>query len=193
MHALDCFMLQQLPDRLLRRERDAHPPLPACTSPGGSSNGSLALAQWFDSLNEGPLWERVLETSKQCDIISMSHFLPHQVKGGRGPHPPLTSVAAHVYLAEATMVAFAPSEYCALRPCCQALIPEKRYLIYPNLMKVVGSLPLAQRLSLLAPDISIFGHTHFAWDAYVDGEACARVGGAEGGARVVTADTAALV
>lgn len=82
MHALDCFMLQQLPDRLVRKERDAHPPLPACTSPGGSSNGSLALAQWFDSLNEGPLWERVLETSKQCDIISMSHFLPHQVKGG---------------------------------------------------------------------------------------------------------------
>lgn len=52
----------------------------------------------------------------------------------------------------------------------QALLPEKRYLFYPNLAKAAGSLPLAQRLGALQPDVHIFGHTHFSWDADIEGE-----------------------
>lgn len=51
----------------------------------------------------------------------------------------------------------------------QALLPEKRYLFYPNLAKAAGSHPLAQRLRALQPDIHIFGHTHFSWDADIEG------------------------
>ncbi len=47
----------------------------------------------------------------------------------------------------------------------QRLLPEKRYLTFPNLAKAAGSLPLGARVRALAPDIHVFGHTHFAWDA----------------------------
>ena len=49
------------------------------------------------------------------------------------------------------------------------LIPEKRYLIYPPLMRAVGSEPLGRRVHGLQPDLHIFGHTHFGWDSTVDG------------------------
>ena len=52
----------------------------------------------------------------------------------------------------------------------QELLPEKRYLFYPNLAKAAGSTPLAQRLQALQPDIHVFGHTHFSWDATLAGE-----------------------
>lgn len=54
-------------------------------------------------------------------------------------------------------------------PVLQALLPEKRYLFYPNLAKAAGSAPLAKRLRVLKPDVHIFGHTHFSWDANIEG------------------------
>lgn len=53
--------------------------------------------------------------------------------------------------------------------CVQALLPEKRYLFYPNLAKAAGSVPLAKRLQALQPDVHIFGHTHFSWDTHLHG------------------------
>jgi Icc-related predicted phosphoesterase len=49
------------------------------------------------------------------------------------------------------------------------LMPEKRYLFFPNLSKVVGSTPLQERVEALRPDIHLFGHTHFGWDQTIDG------------------------
>jgi predicted phosphodiesterase len=49
------------------------------------------------------------------------------------------------------------------------LIPEKRFLIYPPLMSAVGSDPLGRRVAKLRPDVHVFGHTHFGWDATIDG------------------------
>ena len=51
----------------------------------------------------------------------------------------------------------------------QAILPEKRFLFFPNLAKAVGSLPLEARVMELAPDVHVFGHTHFAWDMSVAG------------------------
>ncbi|GAA0159868.1 hypothetical protein LIER_16549 [Lithospermum erythrorhizon] len=57
----------------------------------------------------------------------------------------------------------------------QELCPEKRMLFYPNLPKVVGSDFLEARIrSLHGNDgrpsaCHVFGHTHFCWDALVDG------------------------
>ena len=55
------------------------------------------------------------------------------------------------------------------RAFVQALLPEKRYLFYPNLAKAAGSAPLARRIQALQPDIHIFGHTHFSWDTQLHG------------------------
>ena len=49
------------------------------------------------------------------------------------------------------------------------LIPEKRYLYYPNLPKMVGSCALRERVQSLRPAIHVFGHTHFGWDMTLDG------------------------
>ncbi|GLI67157.1 hypothetical protein VaNZ11_011370 [Volvox africanus] len=51
----------------------------------------------------------------------------------------------------------------------QELLPEKRYLTFPNLAKAVGSTYLADRILRLRPQMHVFGHTHFAWDAVRDG------------------------
>lgn len=52
----------------------------------------------------------------------------------------------------------------------QALLPEKRNLFYSGLAKAVGSDFLARRISKLRPSMHIFGHTHFGWDATLEGE-----------------------
>lgn len=49
------------------------------------------------------------------------------------------------------------------------LLPEKRFLFFPNLAKASGSVPLQRRLEALKPDIHVFGHSHFAWDACLGG------------------------
>lgn len=59
--------------------------------------------------------------------------------------------------------------------CRFELCPEKRMLFYPNLPKVVGSDWLEARVrSIHGPHGSetachVFGHTHFCWDATLDG------------------------
>jgi len=49
------------------------------------------------------------------------------------------------------------------------LCPEKRFLFFPNLVKAVGSRWLGARVAALAPDLHVFGHTHFGCDATLDG------------------------
>ena len=49
------------------------------------------------------------------------------------------------------------------------LVPEKRFLYVPALNKAVGSRPLGDRIGRLAPEAHVFGHTHFGWDATLDG------------------------
>eukprot|EP00854_Cymbomonas_tetramitiformis_P022946 gene22946-27750_t len=49
------------------------------------------------------------------------------------------------------------------------LCPEKRFLMYSLLPKVVGSDPLRRRVEALQPSVHVFGHTHFGWDQELDG------------------------
>lgn len=51
----------------------------------------------------------------------------------------------------------------------QALLPEKRWLFYPNLAKACGSDPLAARVAALKPDVHVYGHTHFTQDTVSPG------------------------
>ena len=51
----------------------------------------------------------------------------------------------------------------------QALLPEKRFLFQPNLAKAVGSDFVERRVRELDSTIHVFGHTHFSWDAALDG------------------------
>ncbi|XP_021292045.1 uncharacterized protein LOC110422453 isoform X1 [Herrania umbratica] len=57
----------------------------------------------------------------------------------------------------------------------QELCPEKRMLFYPNLPKIIGSDWLEDRIRSIhgiegsSFACHVFGHTHFCWDAIVDG------------------------
>ncbi|KAL3615829.1 hypothetical protein CASFOL_040123 [Castilleja foliolosa] len=57
----------------------------------------------------------------------------------------------------------------------QELCPEKRMLFYPNLPKIIGSKYLETRIRSIhgtegSPSAChVFGHTHFCWDAILDG------------------------
>lgn len=57
----------------------------------------------------------------------------------------------------------------------QELCPEKRMLFYPNLPKIIGSDYLEARIRSIhgtsgSPSAChVFGHTHFCWDAMLDG------------------------
>ncbi|PIA35335.1 hypothetical protein AQUCO_03500019v1 [Aquilegia coerulea] len=57
----------------------------------------------------------------------------------------------------------------------QELCPEKRMLFYPNLPKIIGSNYLENRIRSIHGDFGsksachLFGHTHFCWDAVLDG------------------------
>lgn len=45
---------------------------------GNGKQGSIEIAEWFDRQNAAG-WEDVLQTKRGCDVISLAHFLPHQV------------------------------------------------------------------------------------------------------------------
>lgn len=49
------------------------------------------------------------------------------------------------------------------------LLLEKRFLAVPQLPKMAGSRFLGERVQAMQPDVHIFGHTHFGWDAVHDG------------------------
>ncbi|KAI8102062.1 hypothetical protein M9434_007121 [Picochlorum sp. BPE23] len=51
----------------------------------------------------------------------------------------------------------------------QELLPEKRWLFYPNLAKAAGSDYLARRVEELQPDCHVYGHTHFTQDQKIQG------------------------
>lgn len=58
----------------------------------------------------------------------------------------------------------------------QELCPEKRMLFYPNLPKVIGSKYLEKRIRAIhgaaegqLSACHVFGHTHFCWDAVLEG------------------------
>ena len=51
----------------------------------------------------------------------------------------------------------------------QALLPEKRMLFQPNLAKAAGSTFLPPRIQQCGSVLHCFGHTHFNWDAQIEG------------------------
>jgi hypothetical protein len=51
----------------------------------------------------------------------------------------------------------------------QELIPEKRFMLEPQLAKVSGSDPLEEQVRRLQPDLHLFGHTHIPIDLTLDG------------------------
>ncbi|WOK98897.1 hypothetical protein Cni_G07609 [Canna indica] len=106
----------------------------SCKWPLQLPNGDIALAHFFDIMNEKNqnLIEDIQRNSSH--LITFSHFLPRQ-----------------------------------------ELCPEKRMLFYPSLPKIIGSDFLEVRIrSMHGQDTNrsgchVFGHTHFCWDAVLDG------------------------
>jgi hypothetical protein len=105
----------------------------------GVSPYDNTLAEHWDSLND-PIFSRALEQIKQ----------EREAAAAAGVEPPPVISLSH----------FLP---------LQCLLPEKRFLYYPNLAKACGSDFLAARLDVLRPLCHVYGHTHFSGDAVYDG------------------------
>ena len=106
-------------------------------------NGDESLAQFFDEMCDELPGERAKE----------------EAAGREGVTPLLSYSDARANGASVISFShFVPSI---------ELIPEKRYLTYPPLMSAVGSRFLEKRVEELAPDVHVFGHTHFGWDATI--------------------------
>lgn len=136
---------------------------------GQGSQGDLSLATWMDSLNDGLLPD---ELERQgCDVISMSHFLPYQVCMAAVvvsfcPWPCSYSIFGMSTTLEPWLLQISNAVLLTM----QELLPEKRFLFLPQLAQASGSDPLAARLEQLRPDMHIFGHTHFSWNAAIRGQ-----------------------
>lgn len=120
----------------------------------GSSMGSEETAKWFDQVNDD--WS-MLDRGSMGTTMENRQVLPSSKEVSR--------IWRHVMEREEgcdliTFSHFLPD---------QRLLPEKRYLMFPNLAKVVGSDFLGARLQKLKPQVHIFGHTHFGWDMVVGG------------------------
>ena len=122
--------------------------------PAGLECGSEALAQYMDARNE----ETPRHSARQA-ATAPSHL--HS-----GALQPLCSWDdAHVGTHGQPHYVISVSHFL---PRIE-LIPEKRFLRYPDLIKAVGSHALGARVTALRPHLHFFGHTHFGWDHTLDG------------------------
>ena len=113
----------------------------ACRWPPPLTTGSYILAETFDRMNDA-----LLHSSQPIHTAAT----PLRVHGSeKGSCSSIISFSHFLPRIE--------------------LCPEKRFLIYPPLMKAVGSNLLGARVDSLASKLHVFGHTHFGWDTSLDG------------------------
>ncbi|CAK9219725.1 unnamed protein product [Sphagnum troendelagicum] len=158
-----------------------------CTSIGVTTTATKVNGVWIVPLLS---WYHQ-SFDKEKDIEGLNIRPPEKVASDfrlcKWP-PPLNSLVDEDlarYFDELNSKEF-PSVFSAEQDKCQVitfshflprfeLCPEKRMLFYPNLPKVVGSNWLEARVrSIHGPHGSetachVFGHTHFCWDATLDG------------------------
>ncbi|CAE7364106.1 unnamed protein product [Symbiodinium sp. CCMP2592] len=109
---------------------------------------NLNLAQCFDAANDKHATKQALQRpSSSSASVEMVSFQDAVAARRRGEHV-------------LSMSHFLPR---------LELLPEKRFLYFPQLAKASGSRFLADRLSRLQPTLHLFGHTHFAWDQTLKG------------------------
>eukprot|EP00200_Dunaliella_tertiolecta_P008280 CAMPEP_0202371874 /NCGR_PEP_ID=MMETSP1127-20130417/3190_1 /ASSEMBLY_ACC=CAM_ASM_000462 /TAXON_ID=3047 /ORGANISM="Dunaliella tertiolecta, Strain CCMP1320" /LENGTH=415 /DNA_ID=CAMNT_0048968257 /DNA_START=130 /DNA_END=1376 /DNA_ORIENTATION=+ len=107
----------------------------------GPGPGDIALAEWMDSLNDACHWD---EVERLC-----GKGPEHQsLKAGSSKEGPALERTSSGNCQAITFSHFLPF---------QDLLPEKRFLTFPNLAKAVGSRPLGERISRLQPLLHVFG------------------------------------
>ena len=119
----------------------------ACRWPSPLETGSIELAARVDELNEAAPSKASAQAARSARRAALTPI--DDWGAARRVDAPLVSFSHFLPRIE--------------------LCPEKRFLVYPDLMKAVGSQPLGSRVALLRPDVHVFGHTHFGWDATLDG------------------------
>ena len=124
--------------------------------PAPLENGGEALARHLDSLcDELPGERAAAEAAARSSLISQ-----------RGGGKLLATTPLGSY-AEARAGGARVLSFSHFLPRIE-LAPEKRFLVYPPLMQALGSAPLGRRLDALRPEVHVFGHSHFGWDATLD-------------------------
>ncbi|CAK9164342.1 unnamed protein product [Ilex paraguariensis] len=124
----------------------------ACKWTGELSKADSSLASYFDAMNE--------KTQDRIDEIQRSKLLQYTGEISFMPEQSLRWCEQVYWISEEDW---------------QELCPEKRMLFYPNLPKIIGSDFLEARIRSIhglegsASACHVFGHTHFCWDAVLDG------------------------
>lgn len=125
----------------------------ACAWPeeeGLKASGDDSLASYFDGLND-PTFTEILEKISRERAAAVAEIDNHQgIPSPSSRQPPVVISFSH----------FLP---------LQELLPEKRWLHFPNLAKACGSDYVATRVKKLAPAVHVYGHTHFTQDSVIDG------------------------
>jgi len=119
------------------------------TSVPGLVTSDDSIARHFDELNE-PHFSAALQQIQKEAAVYDSHEDGGDMKKSPSSLPPPIISFSH----------FLP---------LQSLLPEKRWLHFPNLAKACGSDYLADRVKQLSPMAHIYGHTHFSQDTVIDG------------------------
>ena len=120
-----------------------------CAWPPPLATGALELAQYIDGLNESAPSRSAAQSAEHGALSPISSWAELCDDARTDASPPLLTFSHFLPRIE--------------------LCPEKRYLRYPPLMRAVGSHPLRERVAGLRPHVHVFGHTHFGWDAPLDG------------------------
>ena len=138
---------------------DVEPELPAESWPSRRHSrlallGDEMACRW-PSFLEGPPFKRNKELARIFDEANDCAPKPLQLPGVQGLSFQEAVAARRSGDDVISMSHFLPEP---------KLLPEKRFLFFPQLAKASGSLFLQRRLKTLKPQLHLFGHTHFAWD-----------------------------
>lgn len=141
--------------------------------PGLKASGDDSLARHFDSLNCPELDKAMEEIQREREAAEAGADAVARI-GAPGSANGIANSKQVVKLDAGDDGAFPPSEpvvisFSHFLPL-QVLLPEKRWLYFPNLAKASGSDYLAARVNALAPMCHVYGHTHFTQDQIIEGE-----------------------
>mmetsp|Transcript_8977 Transcript_8977/g.11904 ORF Transcript_8977/g.11904 Transcript_8977/m.11904 type:complete len:505 (-) Transcript_8977:298-1812(-) len=112
-----------------------------------TTSDSTALAEYFACLNKP--WIRRFEARKESLAADLDPSAPYSDLQNKGNQEFVISFSHFLPRIE--------------------LCPEKRFLIEPEITKVIGSDPLERQVRSIQSDLHVFGHTHIPIDMELEG------------------------
>lgn len=129
----------------------------------GAANGDESAARYFDLLNERRVGELLPDAAVAASATCKAGEATSLSSLSSSPWDSVVQMCRTAVEQGGAVISFSH-----FLPRIE-LLPEKRFLFLPTLAHAVGSRYLQQRVEELRSSLHVFGHTHFGWDATVDG------------------------